>query len=111
MGDRSQRAHGARQDDHSLGRVAAGGNGRTDVGVGVLHRFCGRAVEQFFEEVVAARQAQLFGQHAERVLRGHKVDAGYSSVRFQGAQDLAAEDRAGCAGKCDGKIQLLAPSF
>ena len=54
VGDGGQRAHGARQDDHAVGWMAAAGDGGADVGVGVLDGLGGRGAEQLFEQIVAA---------------------------------------------------------
>jgi hypothetical protein len=39
--DGGERAHGAWEDDHAVGGMAAAGDGRADVGVGVLNYFPG----------------------------------------------------------------------
>jgi hypothetical protein len=100
--NRRQRAHGTRQDDHSIGGVAAAGDGSADVSVEKLHGFGRRGAEELLEQIGAAGDAELLGKDAERVFRGDKVDAGDSVVGFEGAKRLAGQDCAGCAGDGEG---------
>ena len=67
-----------------------------------------RGAEEFLEQVGAAGDAEFFGQHAERVFRSDKVDAGDAGVGFKGAECLAGEDCAGSAGDGEGKVHRLA---
>lgn len=85
-GDGSERAHGAWEDDHAVGGVAAAGNGRADIGVGVLDGFGWRCPEELFEEIGAAGDAELFGEDAEGVFAGDEVDAGDAVVGFECAE-------------------------
>lgn len=97
--DGGECAHGAGENDHAGGGMAAAGDGRADVGVGVLDGFGGGGgAEEFFEEIGAAGDLQLFGQDAERVFAGDEMDVGYAVVGFEGAEQLAGEDCAGGAG-------------
>jgi hypothetical protein len=82
--------------------MAAAGDGRADIGVGVLHGLGRRGAEKFFEEIVAAGDAEFFGENAEGVFGGDEVDAGYAVIGFEGAQGLAREDCAGGAGDGEG---------
>jgi hypothetical protein len=68
MCDCRKSAHRTGQNNHSVGWIAAAGDGRANVGVGVLDCFCGFCCEEFFEEIVAARNAQFLSHHAQRVL-------------------------------------------
>ena len=54
VGDGGEGSHGAREDDHGVGGVAAAGDVGSDVGVGMLLDLWGGAAEEFFGEVVAA---------------------------------------------------------
>ena len=82
--------------------MAAAGNGRADVGVGVLDGLGGRCPEELFEEIGAAGDVEFFGEDAERILAGDEVDTGDAVVGFEGAEQFAAEDCAGGAGDGDG---------
>jgi hypothetical protein len=101
-GDRGEGSHGTGQDDHSIGGVAAAGNGSADVGVGELDYFLRRGAEELFEQIGAAGDAEFFGEDAERVFRGDKVDTGDAGVGFEGAECLAGEACAGSAGDGEG---------
>src|ERR1700678_3550406 len=79
--------------------MAAPGDGCADVGVRVLVNFYGRRVEQPFKQVVSARNAEFFGEDAERILAGDEVDPRDAGVGFEGAEQFASEDCAGCAGE------------
>src|SRR5207247_1792675 len=74
VGDGGEGSHGAREDDHGVGGVAAAGDVGSDVGVGMLLDLWGGAAEEFFGEVIAAAQMELLGEDAEGVLRGDEVD-------------------------------------
>src|ERR1700721_1328687 len=65
VGDGCERAHGAWEDDHSCGWVAAAGYGCADVFVGVLDDFLWFGAEEFFREAVAARDVEFFCEDAE----------------------------------------------
>jgi len=82
--------------------VAAGGDGGTDVGVGVLHDFFRFCAEEFIDEICAAGDAELFGEDAERVFAGDKMDARDALVGFEGTERFAGEDCAGGAGDGEG---------
>ena len=56
IGDCGEGSHGAGKDDHGVGRVAAAGDVRADVVVGVLLEPGAGRVEEFFGEVVSAAQ-------------------------------------------------------
>jgi hypothetical protein len=45
--------------------MAAAGDGRADVGVGVLDYFLRGGAEELFEQIGAAGDAEFFGQHAK----------------------------------------------
>ena len=80
IGDGRQSAHGAWQNNHSIRRIAAAGDGRANVGVGVLHRFHRRRAKQLFEQTVAAAQSEFLDQHTQRVFRCHKMNVGHAFV-------------------------------
>ncbi len=107
VGDGGECAHGARQDDHAAGGMAAAGDGGADVEVGVQNGLYGRGAEELFEQVGAAGEAEFFGEDAERVLRGYEVDASDAGVGFEGAEEFAAEDCSGCAGDGNGDLHLI----
>ena len=67
VGDVCQSAHGAGKDDHGGGGVAAAGDVGPYVGFGVLMDFRRWGAEEFFGEVVAAAEVELFGEDAEGV--------------------------------------------
>lgn len=53
VGDRSERSHGARKDDHGAGGVASAGDGGADVGVAVLAELVAGSAEKLFCKIVA----------------------------------------------------------
>ena len=61
IGDGGEGAHGAGKDDHRVGGVAAAGDVGAYVGFGVLLDFGGWGAEEFFDEVVATAEMELFG--------------------------------------------------
>ena len=85
-GDSSECAHGAWEDNHAVGRMAAAGDGRADIGVGVLDGFRRNGTEEFFKEIGAAADAEFFGKDAEGVFAGDEVDAGDAVVGFERAE-------------------------
>ena len=104
VGDGGERAHGAGQDDHAVGGVAAAGDVGADVGFGVLLDLVGGGAEEFFGEVVAAAELQLFGEDAEGVLGGDEVDVCDASVGDEGAEHLGGVDGAAGAGYGEGDV-------
>jgi hypothetical protein len=82
--------------------VAAGGDGRADVGVRELRGFRGRGAEKLFDEIVAAAQAEFFGEDAQRIFRDDEVDAGDAVVGFEGAEYLLRKNCARGAGDGEG---------
>ena len=82
--------------------MAAAGDGSADVGVSVLDYFPGRRVDELFQQIRSAGDAEFLGQDAERVFRGDKVDTGDAEVGFEGAECLAGEACAGSAGDGEG---------
>ena len=54
--DGGESAHGARQDDHRFGGVAAAGDVGTNVGLGVGLEFGAGRAEEFFGKIVAAAE-------------------------------------------------------
>jgi hypothetical protein len=62
----------------------------------VLDDLRGGLAEEFFRKVSAAGDAELFGEDAEGVFRGDKMDAGDARVGVEGAKEhLTEEDAAG----------------
>jgi hypothetical protein len=98
VGDGRKGAHGAGKDDHGVGGVAAAGDVGADVGFGVLLEFGAGGSEEFFGEVVATAQVQLFGEDAEGAVGGYEVDLCYTLVGGEGAQDLRGVDAAASPG-------------
>jgi hypothetical protein len=74
--------------------MASAGDGRADVGIGVLDYFLGFGREQFLDKIVAAGEVEFFGQDAERVFRSDKMHAGNALIGFERTQQFAAENRA-----------------
>jgi len=66
--DGRERAHGTWENNHSIGWMAAAGNGRADIGVGVLDYFRGFGGEQFLHKIITARNAEFLGEHTQRIL-------------------------------------------
>ena len=86
--------------------MAAAGDGRADIGVGCWTVFVAR-LPKFFEEIAAARRAEFFGDHAQRILRGDEMNLADALIGFESAQHFASEDRAGSAGKCEGEVHKM----
>ena len=103
VGDGSQRSHRTGKHDHGVGGIAPAGDAGTDIGCGVLMEFRTRAAEEFFSEVISAAQRKFFGKDAERVFRGHKVNARDTIVAREGAEHLGGIDGAAGSGdrECD----------
>ena len=85
-GDGGECTHGAWEDDHAAGRMAAAGDGRADVGVGVLDGFDWLCAEKFFQEVDTTGDVEFFGEDAEGVFACDEVDTGDSGVGLEGAE-------------------------
>ena len=100
VGDGGKGAHGAGKDDHRVGGVAAAGDVGSYVGFGVLLESRAGSAEEFFGEVVAAAEVELFGEDAEGAVGGDEVDFGDAGVGSEGAEDLGGVDAAACS--CDG---------
>jgi len=98
--DARERAHGAGKDDHRVGGVTAARDVGPDVSFGVLLEFGAGSAEEFFREVVAAAEVQLFGEDAKGAVGGDEVDPGDAGVGGEGAEDLGGVDAA--AGSGDG---------
>ncbi len=82
--------------------MAAAGDGRANVGVSVLDYFPGFGGEQFLDKIVAAGDAEFFGENAQRVFRSDKVNTDNALVGFERAECFASEDSAGSAGDGEG---------
>jgi len=104
VGDGRKRSHGTRENDGTRGRVTAAGDARAHIGIGELGGFLRRRVEQLFEQAGATGEAKFFSHDAERIFRGDEVDLGDAVVCFEGAEQLSAEDCAGCAGDGYGEV-------
>ena len=98
--DGCEGSHGAGKDYHRFGGIAAAGDVGCDVGFGVLLEFGAGSAEEFFGEIVASAQVQLFGEDAEGAVGGDEVDFGDTGVGGDGAEDLRGVDAA--AGSRDG---------
>ena len=104
IGNAGQRAHGAGQDNHSVGGSAAAGDAGPDVCLRVLDNLGVRAVvgaEEFLCECVASAELHLFGEDAQRCLAGDEVYIGDARVGVEGAQHLGG--KYGTAGPGDGE--------
>src|SRR5258707_12952018 len=77
VGDGGEGAHGAGKDDHRAGGVAAAGDVGAYVGFGVLLDPGGWGAQEFFYEIVAAADMELFGPEAEGVFAGEGMEFGY----------------------------------
>ncbi len=104
VGDGGEGAHGARQDDHRFSGVAAAGDVGADVGFSVLLELGARGAEEFFGEVVAAAQVELFGEDAEGVFGGDEVDFGDAGVGGERAEDFGGVDAAAGSGDGEGDV-------
>jgi len=99
VGDTCESSHGAGENDHAVGGVAAGGDVGPDVRVGVLLDLGAGFAEEFGDESVAAAELHLFGEDAEGGFGGDEVDFGDAGVGGEGAQDFRSVD--GAAGSGD----------
>jgi hypothetical protein len=57
--------------------------------------------EEFFGEIIAAREGEFFGEDAQRAFGCDEVDTGDAVVGGEGAQHLCGIDAAACS--CDGE--------
>jgi len=101
VGDAGEGSHGAGKDDHGGGRVAAAGDVGADVGGLVLLGFGRGVAEEFFDELVAAGEPELFGEDAEGAVGGDEVDLRDAVVGVEGAEHFGGVD--GSAGAGDGE--------
>jgi hypothetical protein len=103
VGDGGEGAHGAGKDDHRVGGVAAAGDVGADVGFRMLLDFRGCAAEEFFCEVVAAAEVELFCEDSEGVFADDEVYFCDTRVSGEGAKDLGGVDAAAGSGygECD----------
>jgi hypothetical protein len=102
VGDGGEGAHGAGKDDHRVGGVAAAGDVGANVGFGVLLDLWGWGAEEFFYEVVAAAEMELFGEDAEGVFADDEIDFGDAIVLHGGAEELGGVDAAAGSGYGEG---------
>ena len=107
VGDGGERAHGAGKDDHGVGGVAATGDVGAYVGFGMLVDLGGRDAEEFFYEVVATAEVELFGEDAEGVFADDEIDFGDAIVLHSGAQELGGVDAAAGSGYGEGDVASL----
>jgi hypothetical protein len=103
VGDGGQGAHGAGQDDHGRGGVAAAGDVGAYVGFGVPLDLGGCGAEEFLYEVIAAAEVELFGEDAESILADDEIDFGDAIVLGDCAKELGGVDAAAGSryGECD----------
>ena len=104
VGDGGEGAHGAGKDDHRVGGVAAAGDVGAYVGFGVLLDLRGWGAEEFFCEVVAAAEVELFGEDAEGVFADDEIDFGDAIVLHGGAEELGGVDAAASSGYGEGDV-------
>lgn len=99
-GDRSQRAHRARNDQHGVDGATAGGDGGADVFVGKNFDLCNWTVEKAMRELfqVTRREAQLFGKEALACFGNDQMDVRDASVCFQKHQRFLREQSPAGAG-------------
>ena len=104
VGDGGEGAHGAGKDDHRVGGVAAAGDVGAYVGFSVLLDLGRWGAEEFFCEVVAAAEVELFGEDAEGVFADDEIDFSDAIVLYGGAEELGGVDAAAGSGygQCDG---------
>src|SRR6266436_9168439 len=104
VGDACQGSHGAGEDDHGVGGVAAAGDVGAYVGFGVLPDLGGWGAEEFFCEVVAAAEMELFGEDAEGVFADDEIDFGDAIVLHGGPEELGGVDAAASSGYGEGDV-------
>ena len=107
VGDGGEGAHGAGEDDHGVGGVAAAGDVGAYVGFGVLLDLGGWGAEEFFYEVVAAAEMELFGEDAESIFADDEVDFGDAIILRGGAEELGGVDAAAGSGNGEGDVAGL----
>jgi hypothetical protein len=107
VGDSGEGAHGAGEDDHGVGGVAAAGDVGAYVGLGVLFYFWGGGSEEFFYEVVAAAEVELLCEDAEGIFADHEVDFGDAIFLRGSAEELGGVDAAAGSGNGEGDVAGL----
>jgi len=104
IGNASQRAHAAGQDDHGVAGIGTAGDVGADIGVGLLANFAGLTPEQLLDHVVAAAEFEFFSHDAQGAVRGDKVDGCDARIALDGKQQAAHEDCAAGAGGGDAQV-------
>ena len=104
VGDVCESAHGTGEDDHGGGGVAAAGDVGSDVGFGVVVEFGGGGAEEFFGEIGAAAEVELFGEDSEGVFGSDEVDFGDAWVGSEGAEGFGGVDTATGSGYGEGDV-------
>jgi len=107
VGDSGERSHGAGKDDHRVRGVGAGGDVGADVFVGVLLDLGGRLAEEFFYEIVAAGELELFGEDAEGGCGDDEIDVGDARVGGEEREHLGGEEGAAGSGDGEGDAAIL----
>gem|GEM_PF-16204 len=104
VGDAGERAHGAGENNHSIGGMRTAGDAGGDVVLRVVMDFCGVGfvgAEQCINQRAAAGESEFLGEDAIGVVGGYEVDVDDARVAGEGAEHIAGED--GTAGTGDGE--------
>src|SRR5580692_5384319 len=99
-GDRRERAHGARDDNHRIHSVAARGDGSPDIFVWQEFDFCRGAAEkparQLFQ--IAGGNRKFFGEQALTGFGNDQMDARHTRISLKQFECFLREKGAACPG-------------
>ena len=92
IGNASQSADAAWQNNHGAGGIRTAGDVGSDIGVRLLLNFSRVAADELLNEVAPAAKAQLLRDDTERAVGGDEVDALNARIAFEGREQMAREE-------------------
>lgn len=104
IGDTSQSAHAAWQNNHRARGIRTAGDVGSDIGVRLLMNFSRVAADELLNESAPAAKAQFLRHDAERAVRGDEVHALNPGIAFEGREQMASEQCATGSGRSDGQV-------
>jgi hypothetical protein len=104
VGDPGQSSGAAWNNDHAVSKIRAAGDIRTNVRIRLLLDFGGSLTEQSLNELVAAFDADFFGNYSKGALRSDEVDGFDPIVALDGKQEVTQKQSATGAGGSDRQI-------
>jgi len=84
VGDASEGAYAAWDDDHGVGRIRPAGHVRADVGIGLLLNLCRRRADDLTEKVGAAFDSEFLGHDAQGAVGSDEIDGFHARVTLDG---------------------------